>query len=99
MASQQNQILIATYTRSDSTAQDDPKQFSHDLPAIKGTHTTEERTAYLSALHDSISKLQSEVNTFLTDEMAKDAASSGSATSKASAEAKEEANYGEEVVE
>lgn len=74
------------------------KQFNYSLPNIEANPSTEDRTAYLSALRSSVTKLQSEVNTFLTQKMTDDAQSS-SATTKQVDEDKEEANYGEEVVE
>ena len=90
-----NPALQATYTSPTST-----KVFSHPLPPQK-TSSTEERTAYLSALRASVSKMQEEVNTFLTEKMEEDNAADAKAGKggKVVDEQKEEENYGEEGVE
>lgn len=74
------------------------RSFSQTLPACAQTPSTEERTAYLASLHASIGKMQDEVNAFLTQKMEEDKMSAGNAAQTAD-EAKEEENYGEEVVE
>lgn len=62
--------------------------FSAALPAASPSSTAE-RVAFLGALQANLKTLQGDINTFLTQKMADDKAS----------DAKEEENYGEEVVE
>lgn len=72
--------------------------FAHPLDAPSVNCATEEKTAYLSALRKSVSKLQEEVNSFLTQEMecykALPLQDGGKVDDK-----KEEDNYGEEVLD
>lgn len=88
------QALTADYSAPSTASQ----SFSQTLPACSPTPSTDERTAYLSSLHASIGKMQDEVNAFLTQKMEEDKKAAGNAA-KAADEAKEEENYGEEVVE
>lgn len=85
--------LTATYT-----APNESKRLTYALPNTSANLSTEDRTAYLTTLRSSVSKLQAEVNTFLTQKMAEEAQST-TADSKPVDEAKEEANYGEEVID
>ena len=71
--------------------------FKHPLPTTETT-TTEGRTAYLSALRGSVTKLQEEINVFLTDKMEEDRALANIAGQKVD-DKKEEENYGEEGAE
>ena len=72
--------------------------FRHKLPSLPGSNSVAEKTAYLSALRTSVSKLQEEVNTFLTEKMEQDKASTQSIGAK-TADTQEEETYGEEVVD
>lgn len=85
-----NATLEAHYKSPEKT-----KTFVHPLNAPLTTLSTEEKTAYLSALQKSVSKLQEEVNAFLTQEMEHDKVGSLQDGVKVD-DKKEEANYGEE---
>ena len=74
------------------------KTFEYSLPRLSTQHSTEEKTAYLSALRSSVVKLQEGVNNFLTAKMEEDKAAT-SQTPGSVDDKKEEENYGEEVVE
>ncbi|KAJ5541887.1 EKC/KEOPS complex subunit Gon7 [Penicillium sp. DV-2018c] len=81
-------ILNAVYTAPQAT-----KTFEHVIPATTGTLAAKQ--AHLSALQSLVPKLQDEINVFLTERMEEDKAQGQTSAQ----EAKEEANYGEEVVE
>ena len=89
-----NQNLTANYRAPGAPT----RSFTQPLPACSRTPATEERTAHLSALHTSVGKMQDEVNAFLTQKMEEDKNVAGGGAD-AMKEAKEEENYGEEVVE
>jgi Gon7 family len=78
--------------------------FSHTtkLPAPSSTKTTD-RTSYLAALRKATAEMQETINKELTSRMeedkAREAAANGISKAKVVDEAKEEDNYGEEVVE
>lgn len=76
--------LTAAYTSPTNT-----HSLSAPLPTASSSSSTTERVAFLGNLQSSLKTLQSDINTFLTQKMADDKAS----------DAKEEENYGEEVVE
>lgn len=76
--------LSADYASPSST-----QNFSAQLPAVSSSSSTADRVAYLGDLQANLKTLQSDINTFLTQKMADDKAG----------DAKEEENYGEEVVE
>ena len=80
--------LEATYTSPTAS-----KTFSYSLPSLNDPPTTAEKTAYLATLRESVTKLQEEVNTFLTAKMEEDkvAGVGGKVDEK-----REEENYGEE---
>ncbi|KAF2005046.1 hypothetical protein P154DRAFT_571262 [Amniculicola lignicola CBS 123094] len=63
------------------------------LPTISSSPSTEDRVAYLAKLQTSIKTLQADVNAFLTQKMEDDKAAAGKID-----DAKEEENYGEEVI-
>lgn len=65
------------------------QNFFATLPAISSSSSTSDRVTYFGDLQTSLKTLQTDVNTFLTQKMADDKAG----------DAKEEENYGEEVVE
>ncbi|KAH7117034.1 hypothetical protein B0J11DRAFT_442840 [Dendryphion nanum] len=71
---------------------------SSTLPALSSDPTTNDRVAYLAALQSSVKDLQAEVNTFLTQKMEEDKVIVGQIGAKVD-DAKEEENYGEEIVE
>jgi len=73
----------------------DSKHFSKPLPPSTSSLTPEACTAALMALGESVSTLQAEINAFLTQKMELDNAAAGNASVK---DAKDEENYGEEVV-
>ncbi|KAM0236025.1 hypothetical protein ACHAPO_005248 [Fusarium lateritium] len=81
--------LTADYTSPES----EPFKVSQTLPAISSTASTTDKASYLKALRASIADTQSTINQELTARMEQDKARD------AAAEAKEEENYGEEVVE
>jgi hypothetical protein len=74
---------------ADYKSPSDAHTFSAPLPSASSASSTTERVAYLGDLQSNLKTLQSDINTFLTQKMADDKAS----------DAKEEENYGEEVVE
>lgn len=86
--------LTADYTAPSNES----RSFSQSLPVCSGTPSTQDRIAYLSALHASIGKLQGEVNSFLTQKMEDDQKTAANGRRTAD-EAKEEENYGEEIVD
>ena len=78
-----------------------PKQahtFSRPLPSLAADFSTMEKTQYLSTLRLAVVELQKEVNVFLTAKMEEDTAQMATKGTKVD-DVKEEANYGEEVVE
>ncbi|KAJ4297686.1 hypothetical protein N0V90_005580 [Kalmusia sp. IMI 367209] len=81
--------LTANYTSPSSS-----ESFTHNLPTVSANPTTPDRTAYLSALQSSVKTLQTDINTFLTQKMEAD-----KAAGEKGADAKEEENYGEEIME
>lgn len=83
--------LSAEYTSPSTT---EPVLFTHALPTLPASPTTADRTAYLSGLQSVTKALQTDVNAFLTQKMEEDKASG-----ERGADANEEANYGEEVVD
>ena len=85
-------ILKADYAGPEST-----KVFEHHLPT-SSFPTTKEKTQYLSALRESVVKLQDGVNDFLTLKMDEDKALSARAGKKVDDKAEEE-NYGEETMD
>ncbi|KAJ5864154.1 uncharacterized protein N7529_006070 [Penicillium soppii] len=80
--------LSAAYTAPDAN-----KTFEHEIPSTTGTLAAKQ--AHLTALQAQVPKLQDEINVFLTERMEEDK----KAGQISAQEAKEEANYGEEVVE
>lgn len=84
--------LTATYQSPTS----EPFTISQSLPAPLST-TVADKTAYLSSLRAALATTQEQVNKELTDRMEEDKAREGG--SGKVDDAKEEENYGEEVVE
>ncbi|KAJ5225729.1 hypothetical protein N7468_006954 [Penicillium chermesinum] len=83
--------LHVSYTAPDTT-----KSFQHSIPASATNDPLVAKQAHLTALQTLVPKLQDEINVFLTARMEEDSKSQGQISEK---EAKEEENYGEEVVE
>ncbi|CAK3960079.1 Hypothetical predicted protein [Lecanosticta acicola] len=82
--------LLGIYQSSTTT-----HTFSSELPPLpQGGGSVEEKTSYLSALRANVSKLQGDVNAFLTQKMEED--KSNERSSKKRDEEKEEEMYGEE---
>jgi hypothetical protein len=88
--------ISAVYTSPDSTT---PHQLMTSLSAMANSTnpTTDERVAHLAELQSSVKALQGDINAFLTQKMEQDNAAD--AKNRSLDEAKEEENYGEEVVE
>lgn len=86
--------LTATYTSPDSS----PHTISLPLPATTPDPTTSARVAHLASLQSSIKTLQADLNAFLTQKMDDDKAAGVAKAGKVD-DAKEEENYGEEIVE
>lgn len=87
-----------TTLRANYTSSSTGKGFSHSIPPLSNPHSTEEKTAYLSSLRSAVTKLQEEVNAFLTQKMNEDKDAAAAPTGE-SDEKKQEENYGEEIVE
>lgn len=76
--------LLADYASPSGT-----HTFSASLAPTSSSFSTAERVAFLGDLQSNLKILQSDINAFLTQKMADDKAG----------DAKEEENYGEEVVD
>ena len=90
--SESNRILTASYEDTTQT-----QNFDQPLPLLAEDHSTEQKTAYLGSLRSAVTKMQEEINVFLTKKMEEDKASVNKPQEVD--DAKEEENYGEEVVE
>lgn len=97
MAQELEQQASTAILKAKYTAPDEAKSFAYQLPPAS-TRSTEEKTAYLSALRKSVTKMQDDINVFLTNKMEQDKASASMAGSKVD-ERKEEETYGEENVD
>ena len=86
-----------TTLKAEYAAPASSKQFLHALPSCQTT-STKEKSAYLSALRASVTQLQNEVNTFLTEKMEEDKTLAALVGAKVD-DRKDEENYGEEVVD
>ncbi|KAF2792547.1 hypothetical protein K505DRAFT_52343 [Melanomma pulvis-pyrius CBS 109.77] len=86
--------LTAAYTSPDSS----PHTISHPLPASTPDPSTDARIAHLAALQSSMKTLQADLNAFLTQKMDDDKAAGVAKAGKVD-DAKEEENYGEEIVD
>ena len=82
-------VLTASYSAPGTS-----ESFEHLLPATD-TSSAEGKSEYLSALRGSVSKLQDQINTFLTGKMEEDKALAAAAGQKID-DKKEEERYGEE---
>ena len=88
-----NTPLVASY-KSPTGA----KTFSLDLPSLPQESNVDEKTTYLASLRTNASKLQGEINTFLTQKMEEDKAAekTTSKNNNKANEDREEDMYGEE---
>jgi Gon7 family len=95
---QKFQLLSATY----QSPTNEPFTHATMLPAPPTTKTTD-RTTYLASLRKATTEMQETINKELTSRMeedkAREAVENGAPRAKAVDEAKEEDDYGEEVVE
>jgi hypothetical protein len=82
--------LQAVYSAPQST-----ETFQHAITS-DGAETLAAKQAHLNALQTLVPKLQDQINVFLTERMEEDKKAQGQISAQ---EAKEEENYGEEVVE
>ena len=90
--------LKATY--SASIEEGPSKEFTTPLPAVSDQPSTDDRIAYLEKLRDGVVQLQEDINRLLTSKMDEDKAKAAAAGKKSTVDdAKEEENYGEEVVD
>jgi hypothetical protein len=86
--------LSATYTSPTNA----PFSITKTLP-VPAADNIESRTTYLADLRKAVAGIQDEINKELTARMEEDKARDASAKVADVDEAKEEENYGEEVVE
>ena len=91
MSSRLNVNLSAHYSSPTGKSQ----SFSHSLAAE--VTTIKQKTEYLASLRESLTRLQNEVNAFLTVQMDEDKATAAGAGARVDDRAEEE-NYGEEKV-
>ncbi|KAF3047977.1 hypothetical protein E8E12_003705 [Didymella heteroderae] len=82
-------IVTMSNLSADYASPNGTQNFSAQLSAVSSSSSTSDRVAYFADLQANLKTLQSDINTFLTQKMADDKAG----------DAKEEENYGEEVVE
>ncbi|KAL8829172.1 MAG: hypothetical protein Q9191_002166 [Dirinaria sp. TL-2023a] len=97
MASQSEKTRSSEALKADYAAPSEAKSFAYPLPPASN-ESTEQKTAYLSALRESVTKLQDDINGFLTNKMEEDKASASLAGTTVD-DRKEEENYGEEDVD
>lgn len=83
--------LQAVYAAPDAS-----KVFKREIPPASSTDSFTVKQSHLTTLQSLVPKLQEEINVFLTERMEEDKKAQGAVSEK---EAKEEENYGEEVVE
>ncbi|EPS27289.1 hypothetical protein POX_e06261 [Penicillium oxalicum] len=78
------------------TAPDTSKTFTHVISVDSSKDSFAAKQSHLTALQTLVPQLQEEINVFLTERMEEDKKAQGAISEK---EAREEENYGEEVVE
>ena len=83
--------------KADYAAPNEAKSFAYPLPPATN-ESTEQKTAYLSALRESVTKLQEDINAFLTQKMEEDKGLASTDGAKVD-DKKEEENYGEETLD
>lgn len=95
------QVLRAVYESSQPSTRTFEYMLSSPIASSKSlAENTKVKVAYLTELRSLVPKLQDEINSFLTERMEEDKKEAEAQGRQLSAkEAKEEANYGEEVVE
>lgn len=91
MAANSKLNLQAVYTAPDAA-----KIFAHEIPSASSTDSFTAKQSHLTTLQSLVPKLQEEINVFLTERMEEDKKAQGAVSET---EAREEENYGEEVVE
>ncbi|KAJ5364797.1 uncharacterized protein N7496_010510 [Penicillium cataractarum] len=91
MATNSQLNLQAVYAAPDAS-----KVFTHEIPPASSTDSFAAKQSHLTTLQSLVPRLQEEINVFLTERMEEDKKTQGAISEK---EAKEEENYGEEVVE
>jgi hypothetical protein len=92
------QHFVMTATYQSPTNEPFTHTHTHTLSAPTSDKTSEKST-YLNALRKATIEMQEEINKNLTARMEEDKARQGGAAKEKVDEAKEEDNYGEEVVE
>ena len=85
--------LVAEYASND-----DHHKFEQLLGPVSSSLPTKDKCAYFATLRSSVTKMQDEVNAFLTMKMEQDKAKP-SGDDRGINEMQEEENYGEEVVD
>jgi hypothetical protein len=95
------QVLRAVYESPQPSTRTFEYQLSSPIASCDpSAENTKVKVAYLSELRSMVPKLQDEINVFLTERMEEDKKEAEAQGRQLSAkEAKEEENYGEEVVE
>lgn len=97
MAHQPEDSSPTVTLKADYAAPNEAKSFAYPLPPATN-ESTEQKTAYLSALRKSVTKLQEDINLFLTQKMEDDKGLASTDGSKVD-DKKEEENYGEETLD
>ena len=98
MASSPREESKSPTLKADYASPNTSKTFEYSLPSTDTTNT-EGKTAYLSALRESVTKMQGDINTFLTEKMEEDKALASTAGGQKADDKKAEENYGEEAAE
>ncbi|KAF7545344.1 hypothetical protein G7Z17_g9241 [Cylindrodendrum hubeiense] len=87
--------LTASYASPES----EPFTFASSLPALQSPASVADKTSYLAALRASVTDAQAQINKELTARMEEDKARDAATKNGIIDDAKEEENYGEEIVE
>ena len=85
------------YLTADYNSDTGQTQFKHNIGAVSESSPTKDRVEYLAKLRSSVVALQDEINAFLTKKMDEDKVLEGK--NKTLNDKKEEANYGEEIMD
>jgi len=92
-----NPVLKAVYTSSTLPHLPYPVSSSLSATTSPEAEATRTKTAYIAELEGLVTKMQREINLFLTERMEEDKKASA-VLGSTEQEVKEEANYGEEVM-
>ena len=84
--------------RAEYQCHGDSASFTEDIAPLPTHHSTDAKTKYISSLRASVTKLQADVNSFLTRKMEKEKVNSISDVKPVNDE-KAEQDYGEEIVD